>query len=324
MQYVRWLLAFPEPGYDTAGKSEALLIWEHTMRKKRSPLWWPIYWFNNVKTRVFVRLIGFRNFLWTGTPLLSSMSSLSERRSGTLGRWLYVKTDYYGTEANTISFVTSHTNIPLPHLWLTASWRGTKYMFMSRIHGVELVKVWNCLTDDKKQYIADQLRNYILQLRAIPPPGGTSICSVNGSPVQSHRLIQWEPTCGPFHDEDHLNHHLWHLKPLESLLEIVQRAHAKHHPLVFTHNDFFPRNIMIDSELIGNVLAIIDWESAGWFPSHWEYCVSSNWGKLRREQQEWMEKYIPKIVPVFEDEAEADRMLMYDCGLPSVPVIQAP
>lgn len=243
---------------------------------------------------------------------------------GTLGRWLYIKIDRHGLEAKTIKFVASHTNIPLPRLWLTPSWRGTNYMIMSRIHGVELEEVWDCLSDDKKDYISHQLRDYILQLRAIPPPSGTSICSVDGGPVQSHRLIQWESVCGPFRDEDHLNVQLRHLKPVEDFPEVVQREHAKRHPLVFTHNDFFPRNIMIDSQLNGDVRAIVDWESAGWFPSHWEYCISTNWGIWQPRQQEWMEKYVAKIVPVFEDEAEVDRMLMYDCGLSSVHVGQAP
>lgn len=67
MEYVRWLLALPEAGYDTTGKCEALLQWEHTLRKRRSPLWRPVYWFHDLKMRVFVYFLRLRNFLWAGT-----------------------------------------------------------------------------------------------------------------------------------------------------------------------------------------------------------------------------------------------------------------
>jgi aminoglycoside/choline kinase family phosphotransferase len=141
--------------------------------------------------------------------------------------------------------------------------------------------------------------------------------------VQSSRLHEWDPVSGPFRDEEHLNLQLRDRRPLDTFPPIVQKAHTKRHPLVFTHNDFFPRNIMID-EPTGRVLAIIDWESAGWFPEHWEYCISHNWGTWR-PQREWMQVYVPKIVPVYEDEAKADWALMYDCGLPCmVPTQQAP
>jgi len=63
-----------------------------------------------------------------------------------------------------------------------------------------------------------------------------------------------------------------HLQPLADprIPDIVRKMHFSQHLLVFTHNDFFPRNIMADEES-AKVVAVLDWESAGWFPSHWEY-----------------------------------------------------
>ncbi|KAK0186620.1 hypothetical protein F5146DRAFT_936142, partial [Armillaria mellea] len=54
------------------------------------------------------------------------------------------------------------------------------------------------------------------------------------------------------------------------------------HPLVFTHNDFAPRNVMVEEmPLSWKVTGIIDWE---WLPPHWEYCKSTGyprfWGAL--------------------------------------------
>ena len=70
---------------------------------------------------------------------------------------------------------------------------------------------------------------------------------------------------------------------------------------------------MIDEES-AKVVAVLDWESAGWFPSHWEYCKCINWCPWK-VQEDWRTNYIPRIVPVYEEEAEADRALMHDYDL---------
>jgi hypothetical protein len=37
----------------------------------------------------------------------------------------------------------------------------------------------------------------------------------------------------------------------------------------FTHGDFLPHNILVDGS---RITAIIDWETAGYYPEFWEYC----------------------------------------------------
>lgn len=188
---------------------------------------------------------------------------------------------------------------------------------MDRLTGASqtLEDAWHRLSDERKVVIAEQLERYISQLRALPPPSGLrSICSVTGGRIRCFRL-HGDATTGPFRDEEHMNLQLRYLQPLDDprIPEIVRKVHSTQHPLVFTHNDFFPRNIMIDEES-AKVVAILDWESAGWFPSHWEYCKCFNWC-VWKVQEEWRTKYLPRIVPVYEEEAEADRALMYDCDL---------
>ncbi len=72
-----------------------------------------------------------------------------------------------------------------------------------------------------------------------------------------------------FRDEVHLNLQLRCRHPVEESVPIVAVAHAKPHPLVFTHGDLMARNIMVQET---RVTAIIDWECAGSFPAHIEYC----------------------------------------------------
>jgi thiamine kinase-like enzyme len=41
---------------------------------------------------------------------------------------------------------------------------------------------------------------------------------------------------------------------------------------VFTHGDLRPANIIVTSTSPAKVVAIVDWEQAGWYPDYWEYC----------------------------------------------------
>lgn len=43
----------------------------------------------------------------------------------------------------------------------------------------------------------------------------------------------------------------------------------KGHDFALTHNDFDPRNILVQGS---KVVAILGWEMAGYYPEYWEYC----------------------------------------------------
>jgi hypothetical protein len=43
-------------------------------------------------------------------------------------------------------------------------------------------------------------------------------------------------------------------------------------PIVLTHGDLRPANIIVTAASPARVVAIIDWEQAGWYPDYWEYC----------------------------------------------------
>ena len=44
-------------------------------------------------------------------------------------------------------------------------------------------------------------------------------------------------------------------------------------PLCFTHDDLSSLNILVCE---GDVVGIVDWETAGWYPSYWEYTTAWN------------------------------------------------
>ncbi|KIM71931.1 hypothetical protein PILCRDRAFT_830069 [Piloderma croceum F 1598] len=234
----------------------------------------------------------------------------------TLGQWIYIKvtlpTYNPQAEVEAMRFVSQHTKTPVPRVWLHFQWLNVHYIFMSRIPGVPLVDVWSQLPLETKEAIVSQLAGYISQLRSIPPPPRPTIRSILGGSVQCFRLHDYDPS-GPFRDEQHMNLQLRHLRPLDSFPDFVISSHTKTHPLVFTHNDLFPRNIMVDG---CTVTGIMDWEAAGWFPAHWEYCKSKNWGDWRPEHALWS-CWVSKFIPVFEEEARADKWLLNTLYSPS-------
>ncbi|KZT24367.1 kinase-like protein [Neolentinus lepideus HHB14362 ss-1] len=204
-------------------------------------------------------------------------------------------------------YTAAKTGIPIPRTRLQFRWDGATHIIMDRVCGKALVDLWWGLSEASKDKVVVQLAEYIRQLRSIPPPPGTSICSILGGPVYCWRLHQWEPLTGPFRDEQHMNLQLRNLQPVDVFADVVKEAHAKSHPLVFTHNDFMTRNIMARED--GTITGIIDWECAGWFPAHWEYCKTMNWGNWRSDNREWY-PWVHRFILAYELEAEADRALL--------------
>jgi thiamine kinase-like enzyme len=67
-------------------------------------------------------------------------------------------------------------------------------------------------------------------------------------------------------------------------------------PPVFTHGDLNPFNIMIRDK---KVVAIIDWETAGWYPSYWEYTAAWTGNDVIRKG--WQD-LIPKFLDPYPEE----------------------
>ncbi|OQE31056.1 hypothetical protein PENFLA_c002G09407 [Penicillium flavigenum] len=78
-------------------------------------------------------------------------------------------------------------------------------------------------------------------------------------------------------------------------------------PIVFTHNDLVPPNILLSPGPNPKVAAIIDFGQAGWYPAYWEYC------KARRvrvdpehfsdaTQEGWWTKCLLMILDPVDDE----------------------
>ncbi|GAW00385.1 kinase-like protein [Lentinula edodes] len=236
----------------------------------------------------------------------------------TFGRFVFVKILGIGDDATvevaTMKFVLQHTNIPVPRVFVVLRYRGRHHIFMTRIAGKELSRrQWKAYSQDSRDHILAQLRNYISQLREIVPPPHSPpfICNVLGGPIMDHRLCVDRPY-GPYCDEEQMNLQRRQGFTVERFAEIfnipeefvglIKHAHDLRHPVVFTHNDIAMRNIMVSGD---RVTGLIDWECAGWLPAHWEY-VKANWTEFIAE--EWIDD-LRKFIPPYDLENEADELI---------------
>jgi thiamine kinase-like enzyme len=60
--------------------------------------------------------------------------------------------------------------------------------------------------------------------------------------------------------------------------------HQRSWPLKFTHGDLSSLNILARGD---KIIGIIDWETAGWYPSYWEYTTACY---VNRQNYFWREE----------------------------------
>ncbi|EGO26541.1 hypothetical protein SERLADRAFT_436356 [Serpula lacrymans var. lacrymans S7.9] len=144
---------------------------------------------------------------------------------------------------------------------------------------------------------------YVRQLRLLSrppqvPPG--AVCSLRGAPFLDSRISGNQPL-GPYPSESTFNDRLViAANPFmdEGLTTPIRARMRNDHPIVFTHGDLAPRNIMMRGS---EIVAIVDWEESGWMPEHWElvklmWCTgmekNSGWAQLMldkfaHEEESW-------------------------------------
>ncbi|KAL1725270.1 kinase-like domain-containing protein [Schizophyllum commune] len=276
-------------------------------RQRRSP----IYWIG----RLFSAASGFMQRLVAMLlyPVGDQLWHL------TAGHWLHIKATYRSssTEAATLRFIKENTAIPVPSVLAHFSWWSVDYLIMTRASGVPLDWVWSKLSDSQRQEIVAQLADVVTQMRALPPPDDNRICSVTGGPIRDSRAYTG-PECGPFSDEAHFNLQLRNGRPIEDFAQrfpALPSMHRRRHSIVFTHGDIAPRNIMVKGT---RVTALLDWENAGWYPAHWEYC-KAYWASWGPDHSSWS-AYFSQFIPRFQEEADVDLQLWQETWVPSTRV----
>lgn len=190
-----------------------------------------------------------------------------------------------------------HLGVRVPGVQRVVKEGGRVFVLMQRVQGRTLEDTWTSFGWLRTLLLALQLRRFINRMRSL-----TSITA--GSLVQGN--------CNSLWIEDHYG-----LPPHASpgaitgfiqfwlnFIPLPQRKNRKptnitfapkhESPLVFTHQDLAPRNIMLDRELR---LWLIDWDYSGWYSTYFEYVSMQNfhlplsWGwldKLRWRLFSWI------------------------------------
>lgn len=193
-------------------------------------------------------------------------------------------------EAHTLQFVAQHTSIPVPKVHCAFKHKGRSYIVMSRIDGEMIGYLWALRSEESKSRILAQVKEMVEELRSIKPPNGVGVANVDGGPIYDGRLPRkstWGPfnTVQDFHKElrDGMDVDVSHKDLAPDLAELVT-FHRQPCPSVFSHGDLSSFNIIARGD---KVVGIIDWETAGWFPSYWEYVSASN---VNPQNQSWQQE----------------------------------
>ena len=148
---------------------------------------------------------------------------------------------------------------------------GVFSICMDYIDGVCLEDVWDSMHVEQKKSIARRLRHIVSTMRAAQPTSTPPLIGACDGPARDCRDRN-DFTGGPFRSETDFNTFILDLGKntpqlvRETLVGSLQAC--TEHRIVFSHADLSPRNIIVHDD---QILALLDWEYAGWYPEYWEY-----------------------------------------------------
>jgi aminoglycoside phosphotransferase (APT) family kinase protein len=176
-------------------------------------------------------------------------------------------------EAAAMAFVREQTSIPVPRLLKLAEQDGQGTIFMEFIDGQPLDEAWASCTAAQRSHIISQLRGFLAELRAAT---GEFIGSVDRTVCNDQVFANRASAYGPYADEAAFRVGIcqslracdadptW----TELVIGFVEAMPLRGELPVMTHGDLVPRNILVKD---GQVVGIVDWEMAGFYPPYWEY-----------------------------------------------------
>lgn len=178
-------------------------------------------------------------------------------------------------EAQTMMFIAQRTNIPVPKVYMSFKHKGLTYLVMQRIQGHALGRGWQQRTPESRAKLLASLKAHVAEMRELRAES-PAICSVNGGSLYDPRMPKATIRYGPFDDvhdfhdylrdgiQDHDNH-------TPDVRKLIRLHNEKWEGPTFTHGDLSSINILARGD---EIVGIVDWETAGWYPSYWEYTTA--------------------------------------------------
>jgi len=197
-------------------------------------------------------------------------------------------------EASTMRYIAKNTSIPVPKVYCAFVRKGITYILMERIKGDILGNGWLKRSEESKTKLLTQLKGMIGELRRLQSPlSDICIGNVDGGPFYEERLYSKDNLHGPFKTIREFHLHIrrgrsseegpWVDPEVNELFSLHEKPWG---PIVFTHGDLSSLNVLARGD---DISGIIDWETAGWFPSYWEYttaCQVNPYNPFWREEIE--------------------------------------
>ncbi|KAI8691488.1 APH domain-containing protein [Fusarium sp. Ph1] len=173
-----------------------------------------------------------------------------------------------GAEKRRLELVKANTSVPVPRVRQYYVSGEFEHLVMDSIPGMTLESAWSSLSHLERESIADQVVSLVQQLRKL-----------HSSHIDA-ALLHRQPIRAELRDATDLN--MERIKPYLTNQHIVEFVQARSVVVdgqanVFTHGDLDWANILLADK---QVCGIIDLESSGFFPPHWE------WVTVKRLSQE--------------------------------------
>lgn len=198
-----------------------------------------------------------------------------------------------------MEFVRQHTTIPVPKVYSAFEYKGRVYIVMQRIDATMLAQDWRSRTAESQSRILAQLKSMVEQLLELQPPDGLCVANVDGGPIIDTRLpkqFHWGPfeSVSEFHSAllDGLDLNAASADAFPELQELASFDKQSSPEPVFTHGDLSSLNILCKDD---SIVAIIDWETAGWLPPYWEYVCAWNVNPQNSFWQEEVDKFLTPL-----------------------------
>ncbi|BCR98955.1 uncharacterized protein AKAW2_40638S [Aspergillus luchuensis] len=208
------------------------------------------------------------------------------------------------TEALTMRFISQNTSIPVPQVLCAFTHRNCTYIVMESIKGIYIGAGWVHRSEESKAKILTQLKSMVEEMRKLPPPAGMGVGSVVDGSLYDGRVPGTSLRFGPFASVQEFHRHLrggMDFDPrLDPAVQELIRQHDKSFPIAFTRGDLSSLNILARGDTI---VGIVDWETAGWYPSYWEYTTAC---QVNPQNSFWINE-IDKFITPLPDELAMER-----------------
>ncbi len=174
---------------------------------------------------------------------------------------------------------------------------------MEYIKAPTLRSVWPKFSQRERLDVMRQLRDYIDQLRDLPLPDPHRVQAVDGKSCYDERM---GGEYGPYATIDTFNE-AWGYKLIPKKYpehrEVFEKIAGRSWRIIFAHGDLGPHNLLWRD---GKIVAVIDWEFAGWLPEYWDYTrIFKVIYPDNPADQEWW-KMLQDFIPCYPDELEVE------------------